>query len=193
MRSSRACAFPATRTRSTSCLHAGRAAAIRSGAENGPLQLRLLRAGPVIEKASGKSYAAYMADDLFQPLGVDDVKLGRGLVRERDPREVSYPVKDVLTEVTDSYGGLVASAPSLCKFLEAYWANGKPRHPGDDFQWAYFGNFGGTTAFIRQRPDGYNVAVLCNGSRNASLQDEDDRGLGRLVEEAIDKFAASGK
>ncbi len=149
--------------------------------------------GRVIEKASGKSYAAYVADDLFQPLGVDDVKLGRGLVRERDPREVSYPVKDVLTEVTDSYGGLVASAPSLCKFLDAYWANGEPRHPGDDFQWAYFGNFGGTTAFIRQRPDGYNVAVLCNGSRNASLQDEDDRGLGRLVEEAIDKFAASGK
>jgi CubicO group peptidase (beta-lactamase class C family) len=149
--------------------------------------------GRVIEKAAGKSYAAYVADDIFQPLGVDDVKLARGLVRERDPREVSYPVKDVLTEATDSYGGLVASAPSLCKFLDAYWANGEPRRPGEDYQWAYFGNFEGTTALIRQRPDGYNVAVLCNGSRKESLRDEDDRALARLVEDAIDQIAARFK
>jgi N-acyl-D-amino-acid deacylase len=163
------------------------------GQKSAPSNFGYCVLGRIIEQASGKTYAAYIADDLFQPLGVDDVKLARGLVRERDPREVSYPVKDVLTEVTDSYGGLVASAPSLCKFLEAYWANGDPRRPGDDYQWAYFGSFEGTTAFIRQRPDGYNVAVLCNGRRKESLQEEDDRFLQTQVEEAIDKIAASGK
>jgi CubicO group peptidase (beta-lactamase class C family) len=146
--------------------------------------------GRIIEKVSGKSYAAYIAEDIFRPLGVDDVKLARTIFRERDPREVSYPVKDVVVEVTDSYGGLVASAPSLCKFLEAYWANGDPRQPGEDLQWAFFGNFEGTTAFIRQRPDGTNITVLCNGGRKPSFE-PDDRALGRLVNEAMDKIAAS--
>jgi N-acyl-D-amino-acid deacylase len=146
--------------------------------------------GRIIEKVSGKSYAAYIAEDIFRPLGVDDVKLARTILRERDPREVSYPVKDVVVEVTDSYGGLVASAPSLCKFLDAYWANGDPRQPGEDLQWAFFGNFEGTTACIRQRPDGTNITVLCNGGRKPSFE-PDDRALERLVNEAMDKIAAS--
>jgi len=146
--------------------------------------------GRLIEKVSGKSYAAYIAEDVFRPLGVDDVKLARTIQRERDPREVSYPVKDVVVEVTDSYGGLVASAPSLCKFLEAYWANGDPRQPGEDLQWAFFGNFEGTTAFIRQRTDGNNITVLCNAGRKQSFE-LDDRELERLVNEAMDKIAVS--
>jgi CubicO group peptidase (beta-lactamase class C family) len=146
--------------------------------------------GRIIEKVSGKSYAAYIAEDVFRPLGVDDVKLARTIQRERDPREVSYPVKDVVVEVTDSYGGLVASAPSLCKFLEAYWANGDPRQPGEDLQWAFFGNFEGTTAFIRQRTDGNNITVLCNAGRKQSFE-LDDRELERLVNEAMDKIAVS--
>jgi CubicO group peptidase (beta-lactamase class C family) len=144
--------------------------------------------GRIIEKVTGKNYAAYIAEDVFRPLGVDDVKLARTIVR--DPREVSYPVKDVVVEVTDSYGGLVASAPSLCKFLEGYWANGDLRQPGEDLQWAFFGNFEGTTAFIRQRTDGTNIALLCNAGRKQSFE-ADDRALERLVNEAMDKIDVS--
>ena len=131
--------------------------------------------GRVIEKVSGKPYATYISEEIFRPLGVDDVRLARSVPRDR--HEVWYPVKDVVVEVADSYGGLVATAPDLCKFLEAYWANGDPRQAGEDRQWAFVGNFSGTTAFIRQRPDGYNMAILFNGRRGESLQDEDDRSL----------------
>jgi CubicO group peptidase (beta-lactamase class C family) len=147
--------------------------------------------GRVIEKASGKAYGNYIADDIFQPLGVDDFKLARSLPSQRDAREVWYPVKDAIVETTDSYGGLIASAPALCKFLEAYWANGDPRRPGEDLQWAFFGNFAGTTAYICQRPDGYNLAILFNGGRKESLQEEDDRALAKSVGEALDKVAAA--
>jgi len=147
--------------------------------------------GRVIEKASGQTYEKYIQEEILRPLGVDDMKLARSLPRDRDPHEVWYPVKDVVVELTDSYGGLVASAPSLCKYLDAYWADGEPREAGEELQFSYSGNFEGTTAYIRQRPDGYNVAVLFNGRRAASKQEEDDRELERIVNDAIDKVPAA--
>ena len=144
--------------------------------------------GRVIEKAAKKSYGTYIAEDIFRPLGVDDVKLARSL--PSDPREVWYPVKDVPVQVMDSFGGLVASAPALCKFLEAYWVDGEPRQPGQDLHWTFFGNLAGTTAIVRQRPDGYNIAILCNGRRQESVE-EDDRALERLVDDSMDKVAAA--
>ncbi len=144
--------------------------------------------GRLIEKASGKSYGNYIAEDVFRPLGVDEVKLARS---QRDPREVWYPVKNAVVEITDSYGGLVASAPALCKFLDAYWANGDPRRADEEHQWTFVGNFEGTTAFIRQRLDGYNIAVLSNGGRKQPLQDDDNHALDQLVNEAMDKVAAA--
>ena len=147
--------------------------------------------GRVIEKTSGKSYGAYIVEDLLKPLNIVDVKLARNLVRERDPREVWYPVKDVPVEAMDSCAGLVASAPALCEFLERYWVSGDPRQAGEDRQWKFFGNIASTTAIVRQRADGYNIAVLCNGRRDESSEDEDDNLLDRLVNEAIDKVATA--
>jgi len=148
--------------------------------------------GRVIEKASGRTYEKYLQEEILRPLGVDDIKLARSQPRERDPREVWYPVKDVVVEVTDSYGGLVASAPSLCKFLDAYWADGEPRQSAEDLQFSFSGNFEGTTAYIRQRSDGFNIAVLFNGRRDAARQEEDDRALEGAVNEALDKVPAAG-
>lgn len=147
--------------------------------------------GRVIEKAAGKSYGTDIAEDVFRPLGVDDAKLARSL--PRDPREVWYPVKDVPVDAMDSFAGLVASAPALCKFLEAYWVNGEPRRPGEDLHWTFFGNIVGTTAIIRQRSDGYNIAILCNSRRKEAISEEDDRALERQVDEAMDKIAANSK
>jgi CubicO group peptidase (beta-lactamase class C family) len=147
--------------------------------------------GRVIEKASGKLYGAYIAEDLFKPLRVVDVKLARDLRRERDPREVSYPVSDVPVEVMDSCAGLVASAPALCGFLDRYWVSGESRRAGQVQQWTFFGNFPSTTAIVRQRADGFNIAVLCNGRRDESSQAEDNSLLARLVEEAMDQIAAA--
>jgi CubicO group peptidase (beta-lactamase class C family) len=143
--------------------------------------------GRVIEKATGKSYATYIKDDLFRPLGIADIRVGRHSADQHDPREVSYPVRGVPIEMMDSFGGLVASAPALCKFLDVYWANGQPRQPGDDEQWTYFGNVVGTTAIVRQRPDGYNIAMIFAVRRQEPLTEKDDRALERQIDEAIDK------
>jgi CubicO group peptidase (beta-lactamase class C family) len=146
--------------------------------------------GRVIEKASGKAYGAYVVDNLLKPLKIVDMKLARNLLRERDPREVWYPVKDVPVEAMDSCAGLVASAPAVCEFLERYWLNGDLRQAAEDRQWKFFGNIASTTVIVRQRADGYNIAVLCNGRRSESSEDADDELLDRLVNEAIDKVTA---
>jgi CubicO group peptidase (beta-lactamase class C family) len=147
--------------------------------------------GRIIEKASGKPYASYIKDGLLAPLAIEDVRPGRHFADQRDPREVWYPVKGVPIETMDSFGGLVASAPALCTFLDGYWANGQPRQPGDDEQWTYFGNVVGTTAIVRERSDGYNIAVIFAVRGTAPLSEKDDRALERQIDEAIDKAAAS--
>jgi hypothetical protein len=53
---------------------------------------------------------------------------------------------------------------------------------------SFFGSLPGTTAMVRQRPDGCNVAVLFNGRRNDSIQ-EDLRLLKELFEDAVQKIA----
>ncbi|HEV3300049.1 MAG TPA: serine hydrolase domain-containing protein [Planctomycetaceae bacterium] len=147
--------------------------------------------GRIIEKATGKSYSNYIKEDLFRPLEVADVRPARHFADQRDPREVWYPVKDVPIETMDSFAGLVASAPALCKFLDVYWANGQPRQPGDDEQWTYFGNIAGTTAIVRQRPDGYNIAILCTVRRQEPLAEKENRALERQIDAAMDKIAAA--
>src|SRR5579862_6980898 len=147
--------------------------------------------GRVIEKASGKSYGNFIKEDLCRSLGVEDIRLGRHFADQRDAREVWYPVRAVPIEMMDSFGGLVASAPALCKFLDAYWANGQPRQPGDDEQWTYYGNVAGTTALVRERPDGYNIAIIFAVRRAQPLTEKDDRTLEQQIEEAIDKVAAA--
>jgi CubicO group peptidase (beta-lactamase class C family) len=146
--------------------------------------------GRVIEKATGKSYGAYVKD-LFRPLGVDDVRPARHFSDQRDSREVWHPVKDVPVETMDSFAGLVASAPALCKFLDVYWVNGQPRQPGDDEQWTYFGNITGTTAIVRQRPDGYNIAILFTVRTKEPLAEKENRALERQIDEVMDKVAAA--
>jgi CubicO group peptidase (beta-lactamase class C family) len=147
--------------------------------------------GRVVEKATGKSYGNSIKEELFRPLEVEDVRPARQLANQRDPREVWYPVKDVPVETMDSFAGLVASAPALCKFLDVYWANGQPRQPGDDEQWTYFGNIAGTTAIVRQRPDGYNIAILCTVRRKEPLPEKESGSLEHQIDEAMDKIAAA--
>jgi CubicO group peptidase (beta-lactamase class C family) len=147
--------------------------------------------GRIIEKTTGKSYGSYIRDDFFRALKVEDVRAGRHFADERDPREVWYPMRGVPIETMDSFGGLIASAPALCKFLDAYWVNGEPRQPGDDKQWTYYGNIVATTAIVRQRPDGYNIAILFAVRRKEPLSEKDDRTLARQIEDVMDKIAGT--
>ncbi|TWT62262.1 serine hydrolase domain-containing protein [Rubinisphaera italica] len=145
--------------------------------------------GRVVEKASGMPYQKYVQEKLFDPLGIKDIQQGRDRPRDWDPREVEYPIKTLRVEVMDSHGGLIASAPALCKYMEQYWLDGKLRNP-QRYYWTYFGSLPGTTAMALQRIDGFNVVVLCNGRRDESYN-EDNQFLNSSIESAVDEIAKS--
>ncbi len=108
--------------------------------------------GRVLEKVSKKPYAESGQLSVFKPLGIKDIKLGYGAVKLRDPREVWYPVAEdaFAFDVMDAHGGLIASAPALCQFLQGYWINGEPRGPGQRGDWTFFGSLPGTSSMVRQ-------------------------------------------
>lgn len=146
--------------------------------------------GRVLEKVYHKSYLECVQQLIARPLGAGDIKLGHSSTAKRDPREVWYPVLDGMfsVEVMDSHGGLIASAPALCRFLDAYWISGEPRRPGQWGSYQFFGSLPGTTAIVRQRRDGFNVAVLLNNRRNESFKQDNER-LGKWLDEAVDRLA----
>lgn len=146
--------------------------------------------GRVLEAVHKKPYADCLNDLIATPLGVKDLKVGVAATKKRDPREVWYPVADDAypLDVMDSHGGLVASAPALCAFLDGYWVSGEPREKGQTGNGTFFGSLPGTTAMVRQRQDGYNVAVLLNNRRTKTFKDDNDT-LKKVVDAALDGLA----
>ncbi|MCI0641832.1 MAG: beta-lactamase family protein [Gemmataceae bacterium] len=162
--------------------------------------------GRVIEKATGKSYEANVKE-LFAPLGVKDVQLGRTLLKDRHPREPHYSApgrgRNVMQpqskelvfdpdgtfhlEAMDAHGGLIASSVDLVKLLDAYWITGEPRRPGQKATFAFFGSLPGTHSMVLQRADGLSLAVLFN-------QRTDPSGLDYFeIREYLEKAAAQIK
>ena len=123
--------------------------------------------------------------NLLGPLGIGDIRVGR--TRKRHPREVAYPVPpDAFPlEIHDANGGLIASAPALCRFMRHYWISGRRREPGQRQRWFFFGSLPGTTSMVCQRPDGTDVAVLLNARRDKHIHD-DNAELSRVVNAALD-------
>ncbi len=143
--------------------------------------------GRVIEKVYKKPYIDSVQLQICKPLGIKDIKLGHGAADKRDPREVWYPVAEnaFSLDVMDAHGGLIASAPALCQFMDAYWIDGEPRQRGQGANWTSFGSLPGTTAMARQREDGINVAVLLNNRREKQPKDNDN--LKESINKVLDK------
>jgi N-acyl-D-amino-acid deacylase len=96
--------------------------------------------GRVIEKVSGKSYEAFVRDEILQTLKMDDTRLGKTL--EPAPGEVKYVDGKKRTapavvgpelgkkvpleygawylEAMDAHGGWLSSAPDLVRFASAF-------------------------------------------------------------------------
>jgi CubicO group peptidase (beta-lactamase class C family) len=150
--------------------------------------------GRVIEKVSGQSYADYVKAEVAAPLGLTSIELGRTLPKNRNSKEPVYRDRGVTTnvmlpsstvkvpwpdggfhlEAMDSHGGLIASAPDLVKFLQAYWMNGSPRKAGESTSYIFTGSLPGTYTFMTQRPDGINIAVLFNQRGSGSDPEYDE-------------------
>jgi len=145
--------------------------------------------GRVLEKTMKKPYAECVQQSICKPLGITDIKLGYASSKKRDPREVWYPVADdaFAFDVMDAHGGLIASAPALCQFMQAYWISGEPRQKGQAQNWAFYGSLPGTSAMARQRSDGVNIAVLLNGRREKQYKEDND-ALKKAMDQALDKI-----
>jgi N-acyl-D-amino-acid deacylase len=132
------------------------------------------------------TYFAALRELVLKPAWVGDVWPGSS--RTPHPREVWTPAKpaEAPLEVLDAAGGLVGSAPTVCRFLHRYWLTGDRRRPGEKGVATAFGSLPGTTAMARQRPDGLNVVVLMNNRRDAHI-DADLEALKAAVDAAVDK------
>lgn len=149
--------------------------------------------GQIIEKVTGKSYIQYIQEDLFAPLGVTDVYLANSLPENRQPNEpyyecmgtaasvydrsaqVCWPDGRFSIEAMDSHGGLLISASSVAKFLDAYCIDGNPSYgPGTCGTYTFYGSLDGTLSLVVQRPDGINYVAILNNRWDKKNGDYDN-------------------
>jgi len=147
--------------------------------------------GRVIERAGRQPYERYVTRRVLRPIGCDAIVPGRSGERGRYPKEVRYPPEayDVQLEAMDAAAGWVASASDLCRFMTHYWLNGQPRKPTQWGNWYFFGSLPGTTVYVEQREDGYDVAVLFNNRRD-DQHEQDQEALRIAMNEALDAIVA---
>jgi CubicO group peptidase (beta-lactamase class C family) len=141
--------------------------------------------GRIIERVTETLFPEALKSIIAAPLGIEaDLQLGRQ--RDRSPRETEYggDQQSFDLDVMDAHGGLIATPSALCRLLEAYWISGEPRGADASQDWTCFGSLPGTSAMTRQRPDGWNVAVLLNGRRDENYQTDLD-SLKKRVDEAL--------
>ncbi|NBC11373.1 MAG: serine hydrolase [Planctomycetes bacterium] len=148
--------------------------------------------GRIIERAGRQPYERYVTRQILRPIGCDAIVPGRSDRAGRRPNEVRYPPEayDVRLEPMDAAAGWVASAPDLCRFMTHYWLNGQPRRPTQWGNWHFFGSLPGTTAYVEQREDGYDLAVLFN-NRRQDHDEQDNDALREAINEALDAIAAT--
>jgi len=140
--------------------------------------------GRVIEKLSGRPYIDYLRQQVFRPVGIDpkEIMLAYADTEKRDSLEPWYN-QPLDVDVMDAHGGVVISAPVLCKFLEAYWISGEPRKPGEHGAvYTFFGSMPGTSAIAHQRADGINFACEFNGRHGDANQNRLTAELNRLID-----------
>jgi CubicO group peptidase (beta-lactamase class C family) len=126
--------------------------------------------GRVIEKASGQPNEPYYRD------------LAVGLNLQTGKGQVPFPDGGYLLEAMDSHGGLIASAPDLARFLDAYLIDGRPRQGGVALS-SFFGSLGGTFAMGRQRIDGVYFAALFN--QRYSPDGRNPKRIERMLDDAV--------
>lgn len=161
--------------------------------------------GIIVEKVTGKSYIQAVQDEIFTPLGVDNVTLAQTLPENRLPNEAHYncpgkgpsvfvPGTNVCwpdggwdIEHMDAHGGLLTSAETLAKFISNYCIGTGAQMSDSCGEWAFYGELDGTLAMVVQRQDGFNWVVILN-------QREDPvNGLYEDIRTVIDKLVKSAK
>ena len=79
----------------------------------------------IIEEITGRDYSEWVAENVFQPIGVGRPRRGHTAIHERAPGEVRYygsggddPYRWNI-ENMDAHGGWIVAAPDYVRFLSA--------------------------------------------------------------------------
>jgi len=130
--------------------------------------------GRVIEAASGLRYHDYVAQHVLAPIGITRMRLGRNLLADRAPGEVTYydgqhrtgraisgpsigrevplPYGVECIETMDANGGWVASAIMLVRFVDAFNDIGRSRLLGEQSIRAMMARPPGASALENGKP-----------------------------------------
>jgi CubicO group peptidase (beta-lactamase class C family) len=77
------------------------------------------------------------------------------------------PAGSYNVEVMDAAGGMIASAPGLCLFLERFWISGERRRSSGR-TYLFFGSNPGTTSITRQHEKGFVYAIVINSRKDGN-------------------------
>jgi len=140
--------------------------------------------GRMIEKVSKRPYLDSVRQELCEPAGLkpNELKLAYQDPSLRDKAEPWYN-EDFFVDWMDSHGGIVASSPAVCQFLQAFWISGDKRKLGQTGTYTHFGSMPGTAAIAHQRSDGTNFACAFNGRHKEANLDELLKTLNQVVDE----------
>lgn len=128
--------------------------------------------GRIIEAVSGKTYPQYLQENILSPMQLNSTMFGHTRWDLAHPNEVSYlmdeedldPYRHISLEILESAGGLVSNGLDLCKFLDTYWVDGKPRS-GESRKAVVIGSLPGTSAMVMQKKD-LSIVALFNSRDN---------------------------
>ena len=140
--------------------------------------------GRIIEKVTKHSYIDAVRQEVCKPAGMkpNEFKLAYSDSEKRDPDEPWYNEENYV-DWMDAHGAIVASSPSLCRFLQAFWISGERRKPNEKgYIYTFFGSMPGTSAIVHQRVDGVNFACAFNGRHKDAVLDD----LVKTLNQAID-------
>ena len=137
--------------------------------------------GRIIEKISGKPYAAFIKENLLSPAGIFDMQIAGDSELQKAANEVKYyqreysPYSYNMARM-DANGGWIATAADLARFMTLVDRNsGKPDLIDNALlettyfgspTWSHYGSLPGSTAVITRVNDEYNFVALANTRNN---------------------------
>lgn len=154
--------------------------------------------GMIAERMTGKTYLQAIQDEIFTPLGVDNVTIAQTLPENRLANEAHYncpgkgpsvynPGTSVCwpdggwnIEHMDAHGGILTSAETLGKFISNYCIGSGRTLSSSCGNWAFYGELDGTLAMIIQRSDNIKWVVILN------QREDSTNGLYEDIRDVID-------
>ncbi len=134
--------------------------------------------GRVIEKVSEQSYEDYVKNNLLDPIGIEEMKIGKSSFEEKFSNEVTYYDQEGFSPYylniprMDAPGGWLASSEDLLKLLVRADRNSNKL----DFlnsnslqnlyfgfeNWWHTGSLPGTSSVLSRYNDDFNYAIVAN-------------------------------